>query len=436
MISPISKRIRTYSFRLSLVGAFILFWQAAEAQVTNPVKRDTVSGNIAVDTTQQANKAVDVVTAEANKSHWYQTIALKGYLQVRYNRLLETNPELKTPYDASVGDKGGFLIRRARLVFSGQVHERVFFYVQMDLGSTPAGSSTINFAQIRDAYADISLDHKNRFRLRVGQSKIPYGFENMQSSQNRLTLDRSDAINSGLPNERDLGLIFYWAPDHIRKQFSKLIKAGLKGCGDYGVFGLGIYNGQTVNKVEANNNLHVVARVSYPFAFKNGQVIEHGIQAYTGQYAVTSDQLSSNEVAGGNFDDCRIAASLFLYPQPFGFQTEYNIGKGPQFNPGNQSIAVKSLHGGYAQAMYLFRRQKQVFIPFAKIQYYKGGKKAETDARYSQTYETEIGVEWQPIPAFELTAQYTIADRLTQYYRNPNNRQYGNLLRLQAQINF
>jgi len=434
MFSPINKSFRYfYCLKLSVIGALMSFSTVALAQVSKPAVKDSV---------QSAPRPVDEVlkpadeTVESKKSLWYEKISLRGYLQVRYNRLFETNPKLKTPYDASVGDKGGFLIRRARLVFSGQVHERVFFYVQTDLGSTPAGSSTIHFAQIRDAYADISLDDKKEFRFRVGQSKIPYGFENMQSSQNRLTLDRSDAINSGLPNERDLGLIFYWAPEKIRHQFNDLVKTGLKGSGDYGVFGLGIYNGQTVNKVETNDNLHVVARFSYPISLKKGQILEPGMQAYTGQYAVNSDQLSSNEIKSGSFTDRRIAASLILYPQPFGFQTEYNIGEGPQFNPDNKTIAVQSLHGGYAQAMYLFKLQKQVLIPFVKAQYYKGGKKGELDARYSKTYETEIGVEWQPIPAFELTGQYTISERTTQDNRNLNNSQFGNLLRLQAQINF
>ncbi|MFB9863752.1 porin [Rufibacter immobilis] len=373
---------------------------------------------------------------QAAKSHWYDKISLRGYVQIRYNRLLETNPQLKTEYDRSVGDKGGFLIRRARLVFSGNVHDRVFIYIQPDLASTPSGSSSLHFVQLRDAYFDISLDKKKEYRLRVGQSKVPYGFENMQSSQNRLTLDRNDALNSALPNERDLGLMFYWAPEHIRKRFSELANSRLKGSGDYGVFGLGIYNGQTANRPEANNNQHLVARLSYPFAFKNGQIVEPGLQAYTGLYTVTSDQLSSTEIKGGNFTDRRVAASVVVYPQPFGFQAEYNIGKGPEFDPATKTIQSKSLKGGYAQAMYAFKLGDQNFIPFVKTQFYEGGKKAETDARYSKVYETEIGVEWQPLPNFELATQYTITDRTTKDGKNLDNRQHGQLLRVQAQFNF
>ncbi|ALI98334.1 porin [Rufibacter tibetensis] len=395
----------------------------AQAQVTTTSAQDSVIAQ---------PKAPEA----APKAHWYDKISLRGYVQIRYNRLLETNPQLKTEYDKSVGDKGGFLIRRARMVFSGNVHERVYIYIQPDFASTPSGSSAIHFVQLRDAYFDLSLDKQKEFRLRVGQSKVPYGFENMQSSQNRLTLDRNDALNSALPNERDLGVMFYWAPDHIRKRFSELANGRMKGSGDYGVFGLGIYNGQTANRQEANNNQHIVARLAYPFAFKNGQIVEPGIQAYTGLYTVTSDQLSSSAIKGGDFRDERVAASLVVYPQPFGFQAEYNVGRGPEFDPATKTIQTKSLTGGYAQAMYAFSIGDHNFIPFLKAQFYEGGKKAETDARYNKVYETEIGLEWQPLANFELATQYTISDRTTKDARALNNRQHGRFLRLQAQFNF
>ncbi len=217
---------------------------------------------------------------------WFETISLRGYMQVRYNRLLETNPDLGCEQcDRSWGDNNGLFIRRGRLVFSGNVHDRIYIYIQPDFASS-ASTTSNNFLQIRDAYFDLAFDSKKEYRLRVGQSKIPYGFENMQSSQNRLSLDRNDAINSAIVNERDLGLFFYWAPKEKRDLFSKLVKDGLKGSGDYGVFGFGIYNGQTANRAEANDNQHVVARVSYPFEFKNGQILEAGLQGYTGKYVL------------------------------------------------------------------------------------------------------------------------------------------------------
>jgi hypothetical protein len=61
------------------------------------------------------------------------------------------------------------------------------------------------------------------YRVRIGQSKVPYGFENLQSSQNRLSLDRNDALNSAVVNER-FRCFLYWAPSKIRERFAMLVK--------------------------------------------------------------------------------------------------------------------------------------------------------------------------------------------------------------------
>jgi Phosphate-selective porin O and P len=407
---------------LSLVAVLALSATMSFAQVTDTIKQDTIPS---------APKPADPLPTQEKKSHWYDKISLRGYVQVRYGRLLETNSALRLPQDASVGGNSGFLIRRARLVFSGNVHDRVYIYIQPDLASSASG--VLHYAQLRDAYFDLALDKQKEFRLRVGQSKVPYGFENLQSSQNRLTLDRNEGLNSAVPNERDLGVFFYWAPDKIRKRFSELVSTGLKGSGDYGVFGLGVYNGQTANRAETNDNLTVVARLSYPLALPNGQIIEPGIQGYAGKFNV--DQVN-NGVKGGTFTDERVAGSLVVYPQPFGFQAEYNVGTGAAFDPATLSIRNKSLSGGYAQTMYLLKLGSQTLIPFAKVQYFEGSRKGDIDARLHRVYETEIGVEWQPIPAFELVTQYNISDRTTKDARNLNNHQIGNVLRFQAQFNF
>lgn len=367
-------------------------------------------------------------------SKWYDKIAVRGYLQARYNRLLETNPDLKCEQcDKSMGENGGLFIRRMRIIFSGQISKRVYFYIQPDFASS--AGTTGNIAQLRDAYMDLGLDPNNEFRIRLGQSKVPYGFENMQSSQNRLPLDRNDALNSSVSNERDMGAFFYWAPKVTRTLYADLVKEGLKGSGDYGVFALGVYNGQTANQTEKNDNLHFVSRLSYPIKIKN-QIIEPGIQAYTGKYVLLSTSKDVKKVANLEYLDQRVAASFILYPKPFGIQAEYNIGRGPEFNKLTDSIEVRNLQGGYITLSYLFKAKDQVFIPFARLQYYKGGKKHELDARSYEVNELEIGVEWQPSKYFELVAMYTMSQRRFEDYTVKDNFQKGNLLRLQAQINF
>lgn len=371
------------------------------------------------------------------KKEWFNNFSIRGYMQIRYNRLLETNENLKCEQcDRSIGKNGGVIIRRGRLIFSGYVTDKIFFYIQPDFGSS--AGTTQNIMQLRDAYVDVSFDKKNEYRLRLGQSKVPYGFENMQSSQNRLPLDRHDAMNSAVSNERDLGAFFYWAPKSKRDMFASFVSDNLKGSGDYGVFALGVYNGQTANRPEQNDNLHIVSRFSYPVSVGN-QIIEPGIQAYTGKYVVTADQRTTGVKGTNNFEykDQRVAGSFVLYPKPFGIQTEYTIGKGPEYNPLKDSIETNKLNGGYITLTYkLISKKGMIFFPFTRVYHYNGGKKHELDARKYEVKEMESGVEWQVNKNFEFTMSYVISKRRFEDAKLKNNYQKGNFLRLQAQLNF
>ncbi len=368
---------------------------------------------------------------------WYDTFSIRGYSQVRYNRLLETNEDLGCEQcDRSWGGDGGFFIRRMRVIIFGQIGKNAYLYIQPDFASSPS-SDRLHFGQLRDAYFDIGVDKENEFRFRIGQSKVPFGFENMQSSQIRLPLDRNDALNSAVSNERDLGVFFYWAPKRIRQLFSELVKSGLKGSGDYGVFAFGAYNGQTANNPELNDEPHVATRLTYPFQIGN-QILETGVQAYTGRFVIAKSNLTSGVkyVESLNYLDQRAAASLTLYPKPFGIQAEYNIGKGPEFNVLTDSIEVRDLRGGYAQVCYQLKLGNHTLFPFCRYQVYDGGKKHEKDARSYNVEEIEYGVEWQPYKQFELVAMYTFSKRRYEDFGNQNNFQRGRLLRLQAQVNF
>jgi hypothetical protein len=376
-------------------------------------------------------------TAKKAERKWYDSFSIRGYAQMRYNRLLETNPDLKCEQcDRSIGEDGGFFMRRMRIIFFGQVSKQVYFYVQPDFASS-ASSSGLHFAQIRDAYFDVGVDEENEFRFRIGQSKVPFGFENMQSSQNRLPLDRNDALNSAVSNERDIGVFFYWAPKKIRERFSMLVRDGYKGSGDYGVLGLGAYNGQTANRPEQNDELHIVGRLAYPFLIK-GQIIEPSIQGYTGKFVIPSDQLSTGvgKNKEASYLDERVAATLVVYPRPFGILAEYNVGRGPEFNPATDSIETQRLEGGYITLNYMARYKNHLFYPFVRGQYYDGGKKHEKDARSYTVRELELGMEWQPVKNFELVAMYVFSERRFEDFSKQNNKQNGQLLRIQAQLNF
>lgn len=364
-----------------------------------------------------------VTAAKPKEKSWYERLNIRGYTQIRYNQIGATNERLVNwQGDKSIGKDGGFLIRRARVILYGDVHERVSIYLQPDFASVVNDQPHVLL--LRDWYADIFIDKRKEFRFRVGQSKVPYGFENMQSSSNRAPLDRSDALNSAVKDERDLGVFFYWAPDRIRKRFKMLVDSGLKGSGDYGVIALGAYNGQTANQKEKNSTPHLVARVTWPFQIGK-QIVEIGGGGYAGKFVVKT---AKDVTAPDEVRDVRAHAAFTLYPQPIGFQVEYNIGRGPEL-VGNR-VEERPLHGGYAMAM----AKVGDFFPYVRGVLYEGGRKFETNAPRYSTRELEIGTEWRPINALELVAAYVFAERT--FPEPPYQQESGRLLRLQVQVNY
>ncbi len=443
---------------------------ASNAVIANEVAKQLAQekaemGDIKQDLELKTNelKAIEehlVATREdkaKNDEKWFNKLNVRGYTQLRYNQPLTGDrvagdPELKSVGDSGIGNNSSFTLRRVRLVFSGDINEYVSFYLQPDFAT---GNGDLNFAQLRDAYADLAFDKGHEYRVRAGQSKVPFGWENLQSSQNRLALDRDDALNSAVPSERDLGLFAYWSPSHVQKLWKDLAKKNLKTSGDYGVLGVGVYNGQGVNKAEANDDLTLVAHSTYPielgFAGLKGQVLEVGVDAMSGRYNKTPAAYRFNNVSRtpsadsekDNSED-RVGVHAVLFPQPFGLQAEWNWGASPTLNPITNRIERQNLNGGYVQAMYKIDEvfgTKGTMIPYLKWQTYDGAWKAGTNAPRVDMDEVEAGVEYQINKALEITLAYSSMNRTN--INNPNTagtdflkQASGDMIRTQLQFNY
>ena len=382
-------------------------------------------------TKADSEKEEAIIQQKASTKKWFDKLSIRGYTQLRYNFLTDEK-DLVSEYDSSIGNNKGFQFRRVRLVISGDVTDWLSIYIQPELGGT-AGGGNNNFAQLRDAYTDIFLPFLSKdkeFRIRAGQSKVPFGFENLQSSQQRLALDRVDGLNSAVNGERDIGLFFYYTPAETRKLFRNLIENGLKGSGDYGVLGVGVYNGQTLNVSEANDAKHVVLHATYPFELPYGQIVQVGVDAYRG--LVNVPVAGGVTIAdGGNINDERIGTHFVLYPQPFGFQAEWNWGRGPELNAAQTAVQEGSLQGGYVQAMYKW----DDLIPYVRWQEYMGGKKHRTNSPFNVVRELEVGLEYQFSKALELTVAYAWSKR-TDTITAPYAIRDGEILRFQLQWNY
>jgi hypothetical protein len=277
----------------------------------------------------------------------------------------------------------------------------------------------------------------------------------MQSSQNRVNLDRSEAMNVHVAgNERDLGAFYYYTPVEKQKLFKTLVDSGLKGSGNYGIFALGVYNGQGGSVIDQNNNLHAVSRLTYPWQLPNNQVIETSIQALAGNYVVTGAAIRPRGLASqaiitpantGGIDgtpESKVAGTFVLYPQPFGIQAEWMVGRGPALNQLQTRIETANQTGGYITATYRHQTENYgIITPFTRYQQYSGGFRNQANAPYGDQREWDFGVEWQIWKEVELVLEYARVNETNfaasttvgqPSYRNFN----GSLLRMQLQINY
>jgi hypothetical protein len=272
---------------------------------------------------------------------------------------------------------------------------------------------------MRDLYGDVWLDKAKTYRVRLGQSKVPYGWVNMQSSSNRAPMERPEALNSAVEGERDLGAFFMWESPTAKQRYRDLATATLKGSGDYGVLSAGFYSGQGLNRSDQNGTPHLFARAAYPFRTTGGQFYELGVQGYRGRFVVPTQAISS---AGATFTpaqatdgvlDQRVAFTAVVYPQPLGIETEWTFGEGPQLSDDLRSIQARRLHGGYVQVNYSLQHATGRWLPFARWQYFDGARKFARNAPVDEVNEVDIGVEFAKWAEVEVMGMYTRTLRRT-----------------------
>jgi hypothetical protein len=382
------------------------------------------------------------VVGRALAGKWYERISLRGYTQFRRHETGGgSGAAVEVPADRSVNANESFAIRRGRFIFSGDISDHLALYAQSDFNAS-TGAPDFSL-QMRDLYADIAFDKAKAWRIRLGQSKVPYGFVNLQSSQNRAALERPDALNSAVEGERDLGAALMWASPVARQRFRDLVSQGLKGSGDYGVAAFGFYSGQGLNRSDQNGRAHVMARVSYPFKTPGGQFYELGIQAYRGRFVAPTQAITAGgatftptQVADGALDQ-RVALSAVVYPQPFGLEAEWTLGEGPELSPDLRTIGAQRLHGGYVQLHYRTRNRGGTWFPFTRWQYYDGGRKFGRNAPHDEVNEMDFGLEFARWAEVELTGVYTRTFRRTRTSTFPfPNARDANRFGLQVQWNY
>lgn len=378
---------------------------------------------------------------------WFERINVNGYFQLRYT--MKDNSKLDIPLSESTSTNHpqDFFFRRIRMVFQGQMSDRLSFFFQ---AAHEGNGFRLQELELVDAYGDYYLTRDKVHRIRFGLHRVPNSFDTYRSSSQRQELDRAEAIQSGAPGERDLGLAYYWSPRNAQRRYTQLATYH-NGPGDYGVFGIMVYNGQGRSQTEANHDKHLGAKLAYPFEFPNGRLLEMGVLGFMGEYVVqtsgsaTVGALTSTTAVsrcqsplrsgGCPSQDKRVTAYVWTPPQPWGLMAEYTIGRGPERNA-HGIIEETHLYGGYVQLNYTWRYSDVgMLTPYIRYSEYHGGIK-NLAAAAADNIMWNFGLVWEPDTHLRLVSEYSIHDRLNfseMRARQPQEEIYGQMLRFQVQ---
>ena len=158
-----------------------------------------------------------------------EKVKISGYLQSQF-----TSDEAANP-------KTDFRVRRARIKLEAPVTDMAALTLQVDATRT---------VELKDAYLDLGRP-TDSWRLRFGQAKVPFMYEVLESSGNRLEPERTALATTLFPGERDQGA---WV------QFKNALGDRIPGT----TLDIGFQNGNGVNAADNNNSKDLVARLRFP----------------------------------------------------------------------------------------------------------------------------------------------------------------------------
>ncbi len=180
---------------------------------------------------------------------------LDGYFQVRYQ-------------DDDASDRNEFLVRRARFNIRGPVSDRWSYRIEFQLDAREEGRGPTSKTQLRTLYADYEME---RSVLRIGQAKVPWGYELLESVPNLWSAERSLFMDVLFPNQRDIGVQYAYTAGPNRPRLD-----------------VGIFNGTGINASDDNKRKNLMARVDVPVP--NGSVAFSGYIGKRGEAEEATDQ--------------------------------------------------------------------------------------------------------------------------------------------------
>ena len=243
------------------------------------------------------------------------------------------------------------------------------------------GAATTSF-QARDAYIEYHNGKNNQYAVRLGQQKVPFGFETwIEGDEPRPALERARYHEVLFPDQRDIGLGITFNPREL-----PLAQAQLHGP----LYGIGVYSGNGINKQDNDQNKTVVAGGRYAIS----KHVTVGLSGVSGTFSPAVGHTNTRQA--GNVD-------VETFWGRFRTQTEVMVGR----NLGHD------INGGYGQLEYATGIPGSFFVRYDWF---------DRNESVGHDYWKRYGFGWYKdfTKNIRLTAEYDyVVNQLTQT-RHPN----------------
>ncbi len=213
-------------------------------------------------------------TASAQTNKWFQDIKLSGYGMLQYQAS-----------DQDEKETNKFNLRLARLALEGRAHDDFYWKIQMQVnGTTKDDNTAIRLVDLFGEWQKYEF-----FRVKVGQFKRPFTFENpmhpitqgfMSYSQNVTKLSGfSDRTGEHASNGRDIGL-------QIQGDFLKVNDRNLLH------YQIGVFNGEGINTGDKDNRKDIIGGI-WVSPIKGLRI---GAFGWTGSCVITYQEMGKVEM--------------------------------------------------------------------------------------------------------------------------------------------